>query len=102
MVSTGAILVREVVVRAAGGTVGTNGQTVELHAVDLTVCSAWILDPVWLFDGTRPCATSHFPAITAPLPDTATCCGSNLRVEPQRVRRAVCCSGEASEANVSV
>ena len=27
------------------------GHVVELHAVDLAVCSAWVLDPVWLFNG---------------------------------------------------
>ena len=27
------------------------GSEVELHAVDLVVCSAWLLDPVWLFYG---------------------------------------------------
>jgi hypothetical protein len=29
------------------------GRVVELHAVDMAVCSAWLLDPVWMFRGDR-------------------------------------------------
>ena len=47
----GQVLKREVMVHAADSDVGVLGREVELHAMDLVVCSAWVLDPVWFFDG---------------------------------------------------
>ena len=46
------------------------GRVVELHAVDMAVCSAWLLDPVWMFRGdrlitrarARACVCARLPA----------------------------------------
>ena len=46
------MVIREETVRGSGDALGArSGSEVELHGVDLVVCSAWVLDPVWLFDG---------------------------------------------------
>ena len=53
------MLVRQEQVRAPLGAIGEVGREVELHGIDLALCSAWLLDPVWIFDGRLNFADVH-------------------------------------------